>query len=129
MLHILGGLLYMNVVGQPLIIIDDLTIAMDILDKRSAKYSSRPQSRLVSLYVSISAKEEHSHSYDLCRSGWEWNMAFMPYGSRWRHHRRVIWQHYKPNAVARYQSAQHESAHNLLFNILESPELVLDHVR
>ena len=59
MLHIVGGLLYMNIVGQPLIIIDDLTIATDILDKRSAKYSSRPQSRLVSLYVSLSAKEEH----------------------------------------------------------------------
>ena len=56
-------------------------------------------------------------------------MAFMPYGARWRHHRRVIWQHYNPNAVARHQSAQHESARNLLFNILESPELVVDHVR
>ena len=44
-----GSLLCLVVVGQPLIIIDDPKVASDLLDKRSAIYSSRMPSRLVDL--------------------------------------------------------------------------------
>ena len=41
----------LSVVGQPIIIINDLTVATDLLEKRSAIYSSRKDSPTVSPYV------------------------------------------------------------------------------
>ena len=38
--------------GQVLIIVDDTDIAVELLEKRSAIYSSRPQSHMAELYVS-----------------------------------------------------------------------------
>ena len=44
-----GDLLYLDAVGQPIVIINDPEIASSLLEKRSAIYSSRMQSRLISL--------------------------------------------------------------------------------
>ena len=39
----LGGLIYVHVLGKPIIMINDLKIARDLLDKRGSIYSSRPR--------------------------------------------------------------------------------------
>ena len=46
--------------GQVLIIVDDTDIAVELLEKRSAIYSSRPQSHMAELYVGRLWKSCHS---------------------------------------------------------------------
>ena len=46
-----GDLLYSRVLGQHIIIISSIQVAQDLLDKRSAIYSDRPQLRTNEEYV------------------------------------------------------------------------------
>ena len=47
----LGKIISLKAMGQCLVIIDDVETAVNLLDKRSGIYSSRPQSAMVELYV------------------------------------------------------------------------------
>ncbi len=42
----------------------------------------------------------------------------MPYGTRWRRHRRVFWQHFYPAAIEKYHAAQSQSARVFLRKLL-----------
>ena len=48
----LGDVLYLNVLGQGIIMLGSLKAARDLLEKRSANYSDRLTSVMVQLYVS-----------------------------------------------------------------------------
>ena len=39
----IGGLIYVNVLGKPMVIINKLEIARELLDKRGVNYSDRPR--------------------------------------------------------------------------------------
>ena len=97
--------------GRTLIVIDDHDVALDLLEKRSAIYSSRPPSVTV----------------DLC--GWGWDFAFMPYGALWNAHRRVLAPHLRRESIAVFDDYHATSAHKLLQRLLNSPDELVDHVR
>ena len=44
-----GNLVYLEVMGHPMLIINDVCIAVDLLEKRSNIHSSRPVSNVISL--------------------------------------------------------------------------------
>ena len=46
-----GKLIYLDVVGRGVLVVDDADIAVDLLDKHSAIFSSRPESTMVNLYA------------------------------------------------------------------------------
>ncbi|KAI0260943.1 cytochrome P450 [Gloeopeniophorella convolvens] len=50
-----GGIVYANAAGQPLIIINDATIANEMLDKKSSIYSDRPASHMAGELAGFSA--------------------------------------------------------------------------
>ncbi|TFK89697.1 cytochrome P450 [Polyporus arcularius HHB13444] len=105
------NLISLQVFGRTLIIVDNHDIAVDLLDKRSSIYSSRPPSKTV----------------DLC--GWGWDFAFMPYGPLWRAHRRVLSPHLSRDGVAMFNDYHATNAHRLLQRLLSTPEKLVDHVR
>jgi hypothetical protein len=37
-----GDLIYLNIAGQPMIILNSQKVAADLLDRRASKYSDRP---------------------------------------------------------------------------------------
>ena len=53
-----GDLIYMDVIGQPVIVINSLKIATDLLDKRSTIYSDRPQITMPKLLSNLLAKNQ-----------------------------------------------------------------------
>lgn len=53
----------------------------------------------------------------------------MSYGDRWRKHRRVSHQVFRPLASEKFRPVQLEKAQDLLFNLLESPDEFLDHLK
>lgn len=61
--------------------------------------------------------------------GWDRALAFLPYGERFRKHRKMIQQHFNAQAVIRFQSLQRTEIYILLNNLLKSPEAFDNHIR
>ncbi|RDX44589.1 CyP450 monooxygenase [Lentinus brumalis] len=106
-----GDVVYLDALGQPMIILGSHEAASELLDKRSANYSDRMPSvmRLI--------------------SGWEWTFVLMPYGLPWRRRRKELHQFFHPNAVAQYQPLQQRECLKFLTKLLEKPETFLHQVR
>lgn len=68
-------------------------------------------------------------SYSCNRMGWDRALAFLPYGERFRKHRKMIQQHFNAQAVIRFQSLQRTEIYILLNNLLKSPEAFDNHIR
>ncbi|KAF5360606.1 hypothetical protein D9756_005151 [Leucocoprinus leucothites] len=106
-------LLYLEALGQPMLIINDIRIAQDLLEKRSALYSSRPAIPMLNDVVGI-----------------RMYFALMPYGDYWRAHRRMFQQHFAEKHLARNQGRAMEFIRKgLLANLLESPDNFDEHIR
>ncbi|KAJ8462273.1 hypothetical protein ONZ51_g11006 [Trametes cubensis] len=91
-----GDVIGVKALGQTLIVLNSLTVTIDLLEKRSAIYSDRPVS-VVSQLI-----------------GWTRNLAFKEYGNDWRAMRRMLWQHLQPGIVAKYQPVQRRGTTILL---------------
>ncbi|KAI0643153.1 CyP450 monooxygenase [Trametes meyenii] len=106
-----GDIIYLEIFGNPILVIRNAEAATEFLEKCSANTSSRPQTPLTELI------------------GQEYNLALMPYGQEWRQHRRVFWQHFHPGMVPKYQSTQRDVVHKFLARLEESPSRLQQHIR
>ena len=93
-----------------MIVINDLKTARELMDKRGAIYSDRP--RLV-LFCEM--------------MGWDKILAFLPYGDKFRKHRRMMQQHFNSQAVVGFRPLQRVELYTLLDNLLKSPENFAHH--
>ena len=59
----------------------------------------------------------------------DFNLSGMPYGPRWRRHRRAFWQEFHAGAVTAYLPAQRNGAHRFLNKLLMTPSKLREHVR
>ncbi|ETW81852.1 cytochrome P450 monooxygenase 12 [Heterobasidion irregulare TC 32-1] len=109
---IYGDIIYIYAFGNPIIILNSAKAANDLLDKRSAKYSSRP--------VRIMVQE---------LMGLGWLFSSMPYGNNWRKHRALFQKHFHSNEASTHQPTQIEETHALLRNLHRSPDKLAHHLR
>ncbi|KAI0030169.1 cytochrome P450 [Vararia minispora EC-137] len=110
-----GDIMYMNVLGQPIVVISSVQIAQDLLDKRGAIYSDRPQMRMAG---------------DLC--GFIDTLPIMPYGPRFRYVRQLMHKFMGPRTnVEKHARVEEQEAARLLLRILRDPrpESLQEHVR
>ncbi|KAI8994215.1 CyP450 monooxygenase [Trametes punicea] len=98
-----GEIVYLEVLGQPVVLLGSPKVIFEFLEKQSATTSDRAQSALIPLV------------------GQEFNLAFMPYGIWWRRHRRAFWQQFHSGVVSKYQPAQKAAVHRFLVRLLEKP--------
>lgn len=106
-------IMYLEALGQSIIIINDITIAQDLLDKRSTIYSSRPDIPMLADVV-----------------GHKTFFAFMPYGNEWRVHRRLFTQHFSEKNLPRIQEKSLQFVRKgLLCNFVENPQDFYHHIR
>jgi cytochrome P450 len=61
--------------------------------------------------------------------GYGANMAFMPHGPVWRHHRRLAQQNFRLDAMASHQPVQKRRVHYMLKGLLDAPESLFVHTR
>ncbi|KDR82225.1 hypothetical protein GALMADRAFT_58980 [Galerina marginata CBS 339.88] len=59
--------------------------------------------------------------------GWGYNIALYGYGDKWRFHRKICQQNFRPEAARRYQPLQMKMVHTMLRNLLDSPANFDDH--
>ncbi|KAI9459790.1 cytochrome P450 [Boletus coccyginus] len=105
-----GDLLYSRLLGKDIIIINSEKVAKDLLENRSRNYSDRP-------YLITS---------DLCGIGF--NSVMLPYGDKWRLHRRFFHQTFRFDGVRKLLPFQHRKSCQLLRRLLDTPEQLADHV-
>ena len=55
-------------------------------------------------------------------------MIVLRYGQEWRTHRRVFHQELLPNVVVQYQPLQRRVTHQLLHDLLETPQELFQHI-
>lgn len=106
-----GDLLYLEILGQKILVINTEQIAQELLDKRSLNYSDRPQVLMVKLM------------------DWSFNVGFIPYGPSWRKHRKAMHQALNPQAMLSYQGLQLSKVHQMIRNILAVPQEMEAHLR
>ncbi|KXN85011.1 O-methylsterigmatocystin oxidoreductase [Leucoagaricus sp. SymC.cos] len=106
-------IIYLEAAGQPVIVLNDIEIAQELLEKRSALYSSRPQSRMLVEVIGFRAL-----------------FGLMPYGDEWRMQRRIFQQGFSEKTLPMLQEKGLEFVRKaLLANLLVSPDQLYDHVR
>ncbi|KAL7281056.1 hypothetical protein ACG7TL_004358 [Trametes sanguinea] len=106
-----GELVYLNMAGQPIVLLGTHEAAVELLEKRSSIYSDRNQSTMVSL------------------TGWDWLMAAFTYGPWWRRHRRALHQFFTLAALRSYGPMQELEARRLAYRLVKDPDHFLAHIR
>ena len=64
-----------------------------------------------------------------CRMGLGFATGIMPYGMRWRKHRRIFHENFRINAVYKYQPIQRREIHAFLRRLLDTPDNFLHRIR
>ncbi|KAG1887793.1 cytochrome P450 [Suillus subluteus] len=95
-----GKIIHSRVLGIDFIIINSETIARELLDKRSANYSSRPVIPTNKL------------------SGLDFGTLFLPYGETLRRHRKIYHQVLRAEVSVSYHEMYSRHANELVINLL-----------
>ncbi|KAM5536785.1 hypothetical protein V8D89_009503 [Ganoderma adspersum] len=95
-----GDIIFFRVLGQPMLVLGNAALVSEFFEKRSAN-----------------------------TVGQDKNYGVMPYGQRWRQHRRLFWQHFNIRAISVYQQAQTETTRKFLLKLLQDPSQLVEHIR
>ncbi|KAI8992776.1 cytochrome P450 [Trametes punicea] len=107
-----GDVVYAKLFLRPLLVLNSLHAAQDLLEKRSSKYSDRPRLVLLSELM-----------------GWDNVITHMPYGDRFRKHRRWMQDGLQSKDILfGYRSIQRRETYTLLAGLIESPADFASHV-
>ncbi|KAG1883052.1 cytochrome P450 [Suillus subluteus] len=106
-----GDIIYARLLNKPVIVINSEEIAKDLFEGRSTIYSDKPQSIVYQPFAS------------------DFNTGLMPYGDRWRLHRRMFHQAFRQAEIPTYHALQLRSAHKMLFSLLQDPGNYSSHVK
>ncbi|RDX44547.1 hypothetical protein OH76DRAFT_1486988 [Lentinus brumalis] len=106
-----GDIGYLNVCGQPMIILGTHEAAIELLDKRADKYSDRKFCCMAEL------------------TGLSWLLGTMRYGERFRAVRRGFHQHMNAKAITKYRSIQERKVKKFLVRLLDNPQDFSSHGR
>jgi hypothetical protein len=121
-----GDIVYLEALGKPIVIIGSLHTAIELLEKRGANFSGRPQSEMTKLYVS-SYLSRGSSELTQVRCKLEWPFSRLPYGDAWRARRRAFHSVNLPEQVVSYQAGQMADMHLFLRDLLAAPREVSKH--
>ncbi|KAI0698594.1 cytochrome P450 [Cytidiella melzeri] len=106
--RIYGDIVFLQVLGTPMLIISSAVVALDLMEKRSSLYSDKPASVMDEL------------------TGWDFNVGLMPYGQRWRSIRRRIHQYFNKIVSPQHRAKQTTEVHAFLRRCLTSTGKQLD---
>ncbi|KDR66581.1 hypothetical protein GALMADRAFT_147803 [Galerina marginata CBS 339.88] len=100
-----SGVVHLNAAGSDFIVLNSFDAAVDLLEKRSANYSSRPRFTMTTELM-----------------GWDWFIPGMPYGEPWRECRTVFAKYFQSGNTAIYRTPQLEIVRKMLPRLLNTPE-------
>ncbi|KAJ8129221.1 hypothetical protein O1611_g4411 [Lasiodiplodia mahajangana] len=108
-----GPISSVTILGKSIIIINDVQLAIELFEKRSAKYSSRPKQLFAGEMV-----------------GWEKTIGLAPYNRRFRAMRKSVSRIVGSNTTAaQFHDIQHAETAHFLLHVLSIPENLQEHIR
>jgi len=107
-----GDIIYIYVLGNPIIVVNSAQAAEELFERRSKKYSSRPVRTMVVELM-----------------GWDWLFSSMPYGPRWKQHRSLFRRHFHRLQTSDYYSVVTKETYTTLRNLAHSPDDFAHHLR
>ncbi|RAK95668.1 cytochrome P450 [Aspergillus ibericus CBS 121593] len=107
-----GPISSVTVFGQTIIILNDPEMALELLEKRSALHSSRPQLPIAEL------------------SGWDKTLGLLPYSNRFRAYRKAASRELgSATVVDKFNNIVDKEVHRFLLRVIQSPSNLVDHLR
>ncbi|KAH9857798.1 cytochrome P450 [Lenzites betulinus] len=101
---IYGDIFYLELLGKKIVVVNSYDLANELMDKRSANYSDRPEMPLFQ------------------NMGWGSSIQFMKYGKQFFKQRRILQQYLSKNEVPRFDASNTEEAQRMLKNLLDRPK-------
>ncbi|KAJ8521864.1 hypothetical protein ONZ45_g1495 [Pleurotus djamor] len=105
-------ILCFKVLQTHVLVLSSVESVTELMIHRSSLTSSRPRSRMLTELM-----------------GWGFNVAFLPYGNKWRIRRRMLWQELNPANLPTHYPAQVKNARNFLKRLLERPSALSEHAK
>ncbi|KAG1881343.1 cytochrome P450 [Suillus tomentosus] len=99
-----GDLVFVQLLGQEIVVISSQHVAEALLDKRSRIYSDKPTIATVDPF------------------GWSDMFAFAGYGDEWRLCRRLFHQTFRPSSALKFRPMQIERAREMIINLIDDPQ-------
>ncbi|THU86092.1 cytochrome P450 [Dendrothele bispora CBS 962.96] len=99
--EIYGNIIYLDVLGTPIVVINSASAARDLMDKRSSIYSDRPRPV----------------------TGLDQTFPLKQYGEAWRTQRRLISQYLVPSAMPEHHMIQGEEARKFVLRVMSNRDL------
>ncbi|EJC97786.1 cytochrome P450 [Fomitiporia mediterranea MF3/22] len=106
----LGDVIYTEAFGQSIVILNSVTAARDLLEKKSNVFSDRP-------YLPVGNM-----------MGWGLILPFLRYGPRFRKHRRIFQHCFAPQAISAFRHTQDRELLKFLRCLLISPDDFIMHI-
>lgn len=98
-----SDVLYFNILGQDVVVLNSVQAAADLLDKRGANYCDRPRFWLFEVM------------------GWRMTLTFLRWGPHFRMHRKVLQKAFQKSNIIQFRSLQERETRVLLRGIIEQP--------
>ncbi|KAJ6621636.1 cytochrome P450 [Mycena sp. CBHHK59/15] len=107
-----GDVIYVEVFGSPMVILNSYKAVTELLERRSANYSDRPPMHMANSLMK-----------------WHWDLAHMRYSDWWRLHRKTFHQYFQPRAVPAYHPIQIKATRTLLLQLMQNPARFAHYIR
>ncbi|KAJ7776058.1 cytochrome P450 [Mycena maculata] len=107
-----SDIIHLSLAGTSVIVLCSAEVTDALLEKRSSIYSDRPTLPMLG---------------DLM--GWDFHLALMKYGNKWRTHRRLLSEGLDVVESKSFRPKQLAAAHGLLLRLLHTPDSFMDHIR
>ncbi|KAM6492078.1 Cytochrome P450 [Amanita muscaria] len=107
-----SDIIYLNLAGKDVIILDSYEAVTELLEKRSSIYSDRPRMPMLGELM-----------------GFDFNFGFLPYGDRWRAQRKLMIQVFHKTSTKNLQPHMLKATHDLLRRFVDSPNDIIGNIR
>ncbi|KAG6836285.1 hypothetical protein H0H93_009476 [Arthromyces matolae] len=104
-----GDVIYLEMLGQPVVVLNSTEAAVELLERRSANYSDRPR----------------FHIYEIM--AWNHTLTFTGYGKAFQRYRKLLQEHFKPSMISGYHPIQALAARRFLQDILIIMQVTYGH--
>ncbi|KAH9941412.1 cytochrome P450 [Amylocystis lapponica] len=106
-----SDLIYLNLCGTSVIVVNSIQAACDLFEHKSAIYSGRPYMTMLSELM-----------------GFEWHFGFLDYGHQWKERRRAFYKSFNPSATAANRPIVLRHVQDLLRRLLDTPQEYESHI-
>ncbi|KFZ16483.1 hypothetical protein V501_02223 [Pseudogymnoascus sp. VKM F-4519 (FW-2642)] len=98
-----SDVLYFNILGRPVVVLNSVKAAVDLLSKKGSNYQDRPRFVLFEVM------------------GWGMTLTFLRSGPKFQLHRKIIQSNFTKSAIVQYRTLQEREARIAVHSIMQDP--------